>query len=255
MCIRDSLYPGASFEEDGGDYRVELDALDLSQTGEEEGEKSPRDLLEARFAAGRIQTLLEEGFQVVDQNGGLRPVSAGDIVILLRSPGAVLHHYARALGERDIPWEADGGEDFLDSTEVSVALSYLQIIDNPRQDVPLISVLRSPLYGFSADRLAEIRANARDTDFYEALCRDEGRDTAAFLEELELLRDRAVDMSCHQLLWDLYDRVDLLGIFSAMGDSGTRRGNLLALSECARQFESSGHKGRLGGLSNLAHVR
>lgn len=251
----EALYPGASFEEDGGDYRVELDALDLSQTGEEEGEKSPRDLLEARFAAGRIQTLLEEGFQVVDQNGGLRPVSAGDIVILLRSPGAVLHHYARALGERDIPWEADGGEDFLDSTEVSVALSYLQIIDNPRQDVPLISVLRSPLYGFSADRLAEIRANARDTDFYEALCRDEGRDTAAFLEELELLRDRAVDMSCHQLLWDLYDRVDLLGIFSAMGDSGTRRGNLLALSECARQFESSGHKGLFGFLSYLAHVR
>lgn len=67
----EALYPGASFEEDGGDYRVELDALDLSQTDEEEGEKSPRDLLEARFAAGRIQTLLEEGFQVVDQNGGL----------------------------------------------------------------------------------------------------------------------------------------------------------------------------------------
>lgn len=136
---------------------MELDALDLSQTGEEEGEKTPRDLLEARFAAGRIQTLLEEGFPVVGQNGGQRPVSAGDIVILLRSPGAVLHHYARALGERDIPWEAERGEDFLDSTEVSVALSYLQIIDNPRQDVPLISVLRSPLYGFSADRLAEIR--------------------------------------------------------------------------------------------------
>ena len=90
----EALYPGASFGEDGGDYRVELDALDLSQTGEEEGEKTPRDLLEARFAAGRIQTLLEEGFPVVGQNGGQRPVSAGDIVILLRSPGAVLHHYA-----------------------------------------------------------------------------------------------------------------------------------------------------------------
>lgn len=48
---------------------------------------------------------------------------------------------------------------------------------------------------------------------------------------------------------------DLLGIFSAMGDSGTRRGNLLALSECARQFESSGHKGLFGFLSYLAHVR
>lgn len=79
-------------------------------------------------------------------------------MILLRSPNTVLHHYARALGERGIPWEAEGGGDFFAATEVNVALSLLQIVDNPRQDVPLISVLRSPVYGFSADRLAELRA-------------------------------------------------------------------------------------------------
>ena len=37
-------------------------------------------------------------------------------------------------------------------------LSLLEIVDNPRQDVPLISVLRSPLFGFTADRLAEGRS-------------------------------------------------------------------------------------------------
>ena len=146
----EALYPGAPFPPDGR-YAVELDAVDASAEGEEE--KTARDLIEARFAAKRIRALVDGGFPVSDGEGGERPVRPADIVILLRSPNTVLHHYARALGERDIPWEAEGGGDFFAATEVNVALSLLQIVDNPRQDVPLISVLRSPVYGFSADRL------------------------------------------------------------------------------------------------------
>ena len=144
--------------------------MDASAEGEEE--KTARDLIEARFAAKRIRTLVDGGFPISDGEGGERPVRPADIVILLRSPNTVLHHYARALGERDIPWEAEGGGDFFAATEVNVALSLLQIVDNPRQDVPLISVLRSPVYGFSADRLAELRAASPDTDFYAALAAD-----------------------------------------------------------------------------------
>ena len=112
--------------------------------------------------------------------GGPDRCAPSDMVILLRSPNTVLRHYARALAERDILWEAEGGGDFFGSTEISVALSLLQIVDNPRQDVPLISVLRSPVYGFSADRLAEIRAASPDTDFYAALEADDGEDSRAF---------------------------------------------------------------------------
>lgn len=253
----EALYCGAVFHGEEQDYSVELDALDLSSKAEEDetGEKVPKDLMEARFTARRIQELLDSRFQVSDKNGGLRPVGAGDMVILLRSPNTVLHHYAKAMGERNLPWEADGGGDFLASTEVSVALSYLQIIDNPRQDVPLISVLRSPIWGFSADRLAEIRAGAPDLDFYGALAQNDETDSRTFLKELSLLRDRACDMSCHQLLWDIYDRTNLLGVFSALGDGETRRGNLLALTEYARQFEEAGHKGLFGFLSYLDRMR
>ena len=142
---------------------------DASAEGEEE--KTARDLIEARFAAKRIRALVDGGFPVSDGEGGERPVRPADIVILLRSPNTVLHHYARALGERGIPWEAEGGGDFFAATEVNVALSLLQIVDNPRQDVPLISVLRSPVYGFAADRLAELRAASPDTDFYDHIAK------------------------------------------------------------------------------------
>ena len=251
----EALYPGAEFPGQAEDYAVELDALDLSGV-ETDGaeEKTPRDLLEARFTARRIRALLDSGFPVSDDKGGTRPLEQGDVVILLRSPGTVLRHYAKALGEQGLAWEAEGGEDFLASTEVSVALSCLRVIDNPRQDVPLISVLRSPVWGFSADRLSQIRSAAPDTDFYGALLADNGADVREFLDELDRLRDLACDMSCHQLLWEVYDRFALLGIFDARGDGETRRRNLLALTECARQFESAGHKGLYGFLSYLDRV-
>ena len=258
----EALYPGAAYPE-GADYAVELDALDLSagggdEDGEERGEKAPRDLLEARFLAGRIRELKDGGFPVSDGEGGTRPAGYGDMVILLRSPNAVLHHYARALGERDIPWEADAGGDYFETTEVSVALSLLQIVDNPRQDVPLLSVLRSPVYGFTADRLAVLRSASPDTDFYAALVKgaeEGGADCAAFLAELADLRFRSGDRNSHQLLWQIYDRTNLLGIFGAMDEGEKRQGNLLALCELARQFEAAGHKGLFGFLTYLTRLR
>ena len=249
-----ALYPGASFQPEQT-YCVELDALDCGADGEEEAEKVSRDLLEARFAARRIAELLDGGFPVSDGEGGVRPVRPSDIVILLRSPNTVLRHYAKALGERDILWEAEGGDDFFSSTEISVALSLLQIVDNPRQDVPLISVLRSPVYGFSADRLAHIRAASPDTDFYAALAADQGEDSRAFLAELDDLRFGAGDKSSHELLWHLYDSTNLLGIFGAMAEGETRQGNLLALAELARQFEGTGHKGLFRFLTYLTRLR
>ena len=249
-----ALYPGASYEPDPA-YCVELDALDGDIDGEEGAEKVSRDLLEARFAARRIRELLDEGFPVSDGEGGTRPVRPSDMVILLRSPNTVLRHYARALAERDILWEAEGGGDFFGSTEISVALSLLQIVDNPRQDVALISVLRSPVYGFSADRLAEIRAASPDTDFYAALEADDGEDSRAFLAELDDLRFGSGDMSSHQLLWHIYDRTNLLGIFGAMEEGEARQGNLLALAELARQFEGAGHKGLFRFLTYLTRLR
>ena len=122
-------------------------------------------------------------------------------------------------------------------------------MDNPRQDVPLISVLRSPVYGFSADRLAEMRANSPDTDFYAALAADGGEDSRAFLAELDELRFGAGELSSHELIWQIYDRTNLLGIFGAMSGGEERQSNLLTLAELARRFEGAGHKGLFGFLS------
>ena len=185
-----ALVPEGRFPE-SEHKELELDLLDLSFLGDqEEGEREDKNRLEARWAARRIRALLDQPL-MVKEGDGERPLRPSDVMILLRSPGVVMHHYLRELSQAGVPWRADSGGDFFETTEVNVALALLQIVDNPRQDVPLIAALRSPLYGFDGDKLALLRAGSKSGDFYSAVVRaaQEGDgECRDFLEELEELR-------------------------------------------------------------------
>ncbi|MBQ2925773.1 MAG: helicase-exonuclease AddAB subunit AddA, partial [Ruminiclostridium sp.] len=253
---QEALYPGGTFPEGTG-YETEFHVLDFSDDPALTEDKQNKNYLEARFVARQIKSLLDSEFPVSDGAGGTRPLRPDDIAILLRSPGPVRHFYTLALEEQGVGWSAEEGGDFFQTTEISVALSWLQILDNPRQDIPLVAVLRSPVCGFTGDRLAEIRA-AAEGDFYTALCAaaDQGmEDCQAFLTDLEALRFGAGEKSSHQILWDLYRRTDLLEIFAAMPGGEKRRENLLAFYELARRFEGTGHKGLFGFLLHLDRVQ
>ena len=245
------LYFGANYLPPRDDCQAEfhLLAVPASRGGDA---PFPRSLAEARFVAERISQLLAEGYPVTDSGAGiLRPCRPEDIVVLMRSPGPRLRYYTRALAERGIPCGIQEDEDFFSTMEVAVAYALLQILDNPRQDVPLIAVLRSPLAGFSPDRLAVIRGEHPEGGFYEALEASEDEDCKAFLAQLAELRSLAKDMSVHRLIWRLYNQLNMLGVFGAMAGGGARRENLIALYEHARAFESAGYRGLFAFVSHL----
>ena len=248
----ESLRPGRADLPPDGRYRVELDCVDLSALADGgEGERADKDLVAARAAAERVKELLDSGLPIGD-----RPVRAEDIVILLRSPTPVLRCYAAALDELGIPWSADGGREFFGSTEISVAVALLQVIDNPRQDVALLAALRSPLFGFTPDRLASLRA-AGEGAVYDCLCAGAARgeeDCASFLALLRELRELAAEEGSHRLLWHIYGRLDVPAVFSAMPDGQRRRANLMALHDEAVRFEGGGHRGLMAFLLHLSRI-
>ena len=241
---------GAAYYPERQDCRTEFHLLDMPER--EEG-MAPRPLAEARYVADRIAALLREGFPVTE-GGGARPCRPEDIVVLMRSPGPRLRWYAQALRERGIPCASEENEDFFASMEIAVTFSLLQIVDNPRQDVPLISVLRSPLFGFTPDRLAAIRGACPRGDFYDALLADGGEDVRAFLEALSRLRAGAGDMGVHRLLWHIYDTLNVLAVFGAMDGGRERRENLIALFDHARAFEAAGYRGLFAFVTHLRRL-
>lgn len=250
----ESLHFGAAYYPPRTDCDTEFHLISARQKSAEEDRPVKKLLAEARFTAGRIRQLLDGGYPVTGEDGALRPCRPEDIVILMRSPGSRAATFAQAMAEQGIPCSFEESGSFFESMEIAVTLSLLEIIDNPRQDVPLISVLRSPVFGFVPDRLAEIRSHDRDGDFYDALLADGGEDVQSFLSTLSALREAAGDMSVCRLLWHLYNTLDLLGIFGAMDEGTARQENLIALTRHAERFESSGYRGVFAFITQLRRL-
>jgi len=244
---------GALDYPEGSDTPAELFLIDPGERGEEQSPQKAQ--LEARFVARQIKQMVERS-ELVYSAGQGRGCRWGDFAILLRSPssnGAVFRRELLALG---IPVHSRQGGGFFASLEVSVTINLLAIIDNPHNDVPLISVLRSPVFCFSPDELSKIRAAKKDGDFYDALCAFAGQcaHCAEFLRELDSLRDVSCDLGIAPLLWRIYSSTRLFAICSAMDDGSARRANLMQLFECAKGFESGGYKGLFRFLSYLRRM-
>ena len=250
----EALHFGAEYYPEAEGCETEFHLIAARPKGAEEERPVRKLTAEARFVAERIRRLLDEPFPVTGEDGVRRPCRPEDVVILLRSPGSRGAAYAQALAERDIPCAFQESGDFFHTMEISVMLALLEIVDNPRQDVPLICVLRSPVFGFTPDRLAQIRGQDRAGDFYDAVCADQGEDCRSFLATLEDLRRASRDMSVHQLVWYIYDRLNVLGVFGAMDDGPQRRENLIALSGQAEQFEAGGCKGLFAFVTQLRRL-
>ncbi|MFE4711329.1 UvrD-helicase domain-containing protein [Paenibacillus sp. NPDC056722] len=129
--------------------------------------------LEARAIARRISVMtgMSGGSPMLIYDKGLkmmRPVSYGDIVILLRSARIWTPLMIEELRMEGIPAYGDQNKGYFEATEVEIALSLLKVVDNPRQDIPLAGVLRSPVVGLSEEELSALRLCSHGT-FYEAV--------------------------------------------------------------------------------------
>lgn len=250
----EALHFGASYYPRRDDCETEFHLICARQKQGDGDRPVKRLTAESRFTAERIRQMLDEKFPVTESDDSFRPCRPEDFVILMRSPGNRTAAYAAALAEQQIPCSYQDSKDFFSSLEISVILALLEIIDNPRQDVPLISVLRSPLFGFTPDRLAEIRAGTPEGKFYTAVERDGGEDCRNFLALLADFRLLARDMTVHRLLWHIYNRLNVLGIFGAMDRGSERRENLIALTEHAQKFEGGGYRGVFAFVAQLRRL-
>ncbi len=129
--------------------------------------------LEARYIGSRIRALtgMDGGatFSVAERDGSRRPARFRDVVILLRATRGWAPVFMEELALMGIPAYADIDTGYFSATEVETMLSLLKVIDNPRQDIPLAAVLRSPMVGLSADELAQVRLAERQGDYYGAM--------------------------------------------------------------------------------------
>lgn len=258
VVIFDSLAARQAAEKETAEKDGLPTAKDLAQEAEkatqDDDETSPTGITdEAAWVAAEIHRLLTEG----SHNNGTTPLRPSDIVLLSRSVSgeAKTLPFVRALARYGIPVALPEEKNFFLNPEVLLAVSLLEVIDNPLRDVPLAGVLCSPLYRFTPDHLAAIRRETTGgIPLYDALrtyCTLHPDFTAGahFLSQLASLRETAEDSPVSMLIRRIFAETPLLSIAGTDGRPGEKNLKLLYHYACA--FEGSDYPGLYGFLKYI----
>lgn len=213
-------------------------------------------IIEARFVAKRIKELIDSNYMVYDKNNGYRKISYKDIVILLRTTSSLSPIFEKELIDRNIPVFSDSSSEFLESIEIQTILSVLKILDNPTQEIPLITVMRSNIGMFSDEELIKIRIASKDENFYMAMIKAKlqvenslSKKITEFLEKLSSWRKKSKIIELDELIWLIYTETNFYHYVGLMPNGAVRQANLKKLFEKAKQYEEASFKG----LYNFIH--
>jgi ATP-dependent helicase/nuclease subunit A len=237
--------------------------------------------LEARLVAKRIKELInpseENIYKVYDKDiKDYRPVKFKDIVILMRATSNWAPVFVEELGGEGIPVYADSGTGYFQTVEIRTIMALLQIIDNPMQDIPMISVLRSPIFAFTPEELIDIRMMDREKYFYENIkSLSEGGTEAAitidkqryvyeetlkekadfFMSSINKWREKSIHMPIDEFIWYLYMDTSYYGYAGAMPGGVQRQANLRILFQRARQYEQTSFSGLFNFINFINRLR
>ena len=236
----ESLIAGAAYPLQE-DPCVTLHALDAGERAKEETSAE----FEANYVAELVESILKSGMQVTD-GGRQRPVRPGDICVLLRSVKDKSAVYAQALETVDLPARFESSDGFFDSREISVMLALLKVLDNPFDDISMMTVLLSELFAFSYDELAQLRLYDKFAPLYVNLHTGvlEGKEHwKTAWDFLKRFRQYAQTMRTGELIEEIYSQTMFDTVMSAQRNGEVRKANLRLLVEYASRFEESGYRG------------
>lgn len=296
-----ALYPGASYpampvqENPAGEKAAEDEKVSGKQingfTPEilladsndellEDTDFSDKKTLEAKMVAEKIRHLMKTQPVTDKATGELRMARYSDIVILLRSLSGWADSLVEVLNGNGIPAHTVSSTGYFSTVEVQTVLSMLRLLDNPRQDIPMAAVLRSPMAGLTDEELAVLRLEDGSVPFHEAvlelaegLYEEDGqkeisnpeadqkqgknadekpenhiestahRKLLEFYKKYRQLRQLVPDTPIHELIEIILCETGYGHYVAAMPAGNRRTANLNMLLEKAAAYEKTSYKG------------
>lgn len=231
------------------DLEPELHII-MTANEDADGESMSTSEAEASHVAKLVNSII--GTEFYDSRiGAVRKATPRDIVILMRSTKSHADIYYKAMLEHNIIANVNDEEGYFDTVEIEVAVALLRVIDNMRQDVPLIAVLRSGIFGFTNEELAEIRAVYREAgmngSYYNAFSHYINNVDSELSARARSARDKIIEwktlagmMPLSEFVWHVMTDSNLYLYTGAMYGGRQRQANLRVLAERAGSYQDSG---------------
>jgi ATP-dependent helicase/nuclease subunit A len=255
------LVKGAQYpENDGCDYSVDIRIACIDDKMLYDASYN-RENKEAAVAGREILRLINSGFLITDKaRKTQRPVEFRDITILMRSVKNRADRFVAQLAAMGIPARSGGSSDFFGAYENIVMTDFLKILDNPRQDISLLAVLRSTMFGFSDRELAAIRADSNADCFFDCLKGYSGKRTLEekvekFIESYESYRNLSPSLAVDKLLWMIMNET---GFYNSPGhviSIESAQANLRRLFELAGSYEKTSVMGVAGFIRHMENLK
>ncbi len=206
---------------------------------------------EAIYVANKITEIVNSDYMLYDKKEGrYRKAKYSDIVILLRSGKEKAETFNHILTSVSIPVYCEMGENYYDTPEIVFLTSFLKIIDNPLDDVALLTVMRHPVFSFNEDDFVSIRLGSPRGYFYNSLNKYVSLETDElslklknFLETLKMLYEKSKYLPTDKLLWEVIRDTDYMSYLSFLPNSELKKANVNALMSRAHDFEKTSYKG------------
>lgn len=221
--------------------KAEIDIIDLKSL-EENSEELEDDKVEiqARFIARKIKKLVDD-----------KKADFKDILVLYRSINKIAKKILKIFSDEGIPVVFEGINEEVDTIEISVFLKFLNLIDNHKQDIPLLAVMELPIFNFSLDDLTKIRLEYPDSAYlYQAVedyMNEKDDELADHLKDFYHKLDKWREMSKHSeiddYLWELLLESNFFNYFGNLENGNDRKRNLRLLVDKAKDFKSTSLKG------------
>ncbi|SFO47292.1 DNA helicase/exodeoxyribonuclease V, subunit A [Pseudobutyrivibrio sp. JW11] len=257
LKLGDKSFPG-----EAKDYESEIIIATQNSDSMQELNIENGDELEALVVAKRIKELMASGFQVSGKNDEgryLRDMRLSDVVILMRGTKGHADKYISTLKDYGIPAYVAEETGFFDREEIETVLSMLTIIDNPFNDIPLAAVLHSQMFGFSSERLAQIRTINTEESLYGCLLEwdktKSTKDVSEFLDTLNYFREQAIDTPIHEIIENILEYTKYGMYCKALPNGKMASANLDKLVDEAVNFESTSFKGLSRFVSYIESLR
>lgn len=200
--------------------------------------------LEAIFVANKIYDLVEvKKPEIYDKKEKIhRPVTYKDIVVLMRKTKNLASQYAEVFADRGIPvYTAESGG-YFNCIEIATVISFLNVIENPLQDIPLLAVMRSPIFGFDDNYIAKIRSDNREIHFYDLLKKSDDPKVMSFVGKIDELREFAKYNNISSLVRKIIFDTGYYYFVGNLPNGDFRIQNLNLLCERAGSFSAKSHK-------------
>ncbi len=208
---------------------------------------------EAIYVANKINEIVcgKEPYLVFDKRTkAYRRAQYSDITVLLRSGKDKVNIFDRVLSAAQIPVYCETGEAFFDTLEISFIISFLKIIDNPYDDIALLSVMRHPVFAFDEDDFVSIRLCKTKGYLYSSVKEYLLRFTDELSSRLKSFTDvltsfykRSRYLSADKLIWEIVRDTDYMSYLSFLPNSELKKANVKALISRAYDFEKTSYKG------------